>query len=278
MAEEVPIKSRIGRKATVFLGGGRITSALVAGLRLAGYGEPIVVHDRNAGKLRRLRQQFGVEVARELRAAVERTEMLIIAVRPVSVAALLEEVARCGAASRLRIAVSLAAGVPLRGLRTRLGRNVHWIRAMPSPVCRIGRGLTALTFDRKVTTAERKRVQQFFQHVGAVVEIPESRFDVFTAAYSPSHGYHALSVLAKVAEDAGLDGETALTAAAHALADGTIYWRESEESLADLLEEAATPGGTAAATMAAMDRAKYARVVRRGVAAGIRQARQNAKG
>ena len=42
-------------KATVFLGGGRITGALVAGLRLAGYAGEIVVYDRNPEKLRALR-------------------------------------------------------------------------------------------------------------------------------------------------------------------------------------------------------------------------------
>ena len=42
-------------KAIVFLGGGRITTALVAGLRLSGYDKPIVVYDRNAHKLRTIR-------------------------------------------------------------------------------------------------------------------------------------------------------------------------------------------------------------------------------
>ena len=45
------------KNAIVFLGGGRITGALLAGLRLAGYGRPIVVHDRHARKLRQLRAQ-----------------------------------------------------------------------------------------------------------------------------------------------------------------------------------------------------------------------------
>ena len=58
-------------KATVFLGGGRITSALVAGLRLAGYREPIVVHDRNPDKLKRSRRKCGVIVEPDLRRAVE---------------------------------------------------------------------------------------------------------------------------------------------------------------------------------------------------------------
>jgi pyrroline-5-carboxylate reductase len=101
--------------------------------------------------------------------------------------------------------------------------------------------------------------------------------DAITATHSPTHGYHALATLAKAAQNMGLDRKTALIAAAHALSDGIAYWRESELQLDQLLHEAATPGGIAAATIAAMDRAGYARVVRKGLAAGIAQARRNAK-
>ena len=148
---------------------------------------------------------------------------------------------------------------------------------MPSPVCRVGRGLTALSFDRDVTKREHRHVREFFERVGAVLEIPESQFDGFTAAYSSSHGYHALATLAKAAQAAGLDRTTALTAAAHALSDGILYWRESGKALTELLHEAATPGGIAAATMSAMDASGYERVVKNGIRAGIQQARLNAR-
>jgi len=67
----------------------------------------------------------------------------------------------------------------------------------------------------------------FFSHVGPVFEILESKFDAFTVTYSSSHGYHALAALADAAEKLGLDHKTALTAAAHAIADGILAWRES---------------------------------------------------
>src|SRR6266571_1201161 len=258
--------------ATVFLGGGRITSALVAGLRLAGSKASLVVYDRNPEKLRALRRESTVEIARDLKSAMLRAEMLIVAVRPASVAGMLDEIEACGVRAP-KLCVSLAAGVPLRKLHERLGPAAHWVRAMPSPVCRIARGLTALSFDRRFTNSECRRVRAFFERVGTVVEVPESRFDAFTAVYSSSHGYHALATLAKAARDAGLDRATALTAAAHALSDGILYWRESGKDLADLLHEAATPGGIAAATMSAMDASGYARVVKRGIQAGIQQAR-----
>ena len=62
-------------KAVVFLGGGRITSALAAGLRLGGYTREIVVYDRNPEKLRALRSESRIEIAQDLKRAVERAEM-----------------------------------------------------------------------------------------------------------------------------------------------------------------------------------------------------------
>jgi pyrroline-5-carboxylate reductase len=264
---------KAARKNTVvFLGGGRITGALLAGLRLANYDRPIVVHDRHPQKLRQLRTHYGVKVEPDLHRAAEQAHLLIIAVRPDSVRELLQQIGQ----ARPAIAVSLAAGVPLKNLRTWMGRPVSWARAMPSPVARSGHGLTALTFDRDFPAASRREVRSFFAHMGQVFEIPESKFDAFTVTYSSSHGYHALAALAGAAEKLGLDRKTALTAAAHALADGILAWRESNISLDALLHEAATPGGIAAATLAAMEKSGHKRVVEKGLQAGINRAKKNA--
>jgi len=106
-------------KATVFLGGGRITGALIAGLRLAGHDGRIVVHDHNSGKLRALRREFRIEAA-DLKSAVAQADVLIVAVRPLAVADLLNEVARSGIIRKPILAISLAAGIPIKKLRARL--------------------------------------------------------------------------------------------------------------------------------------------------------------
>jgi pyrroline-5-carboxylate reductase len=249
-------------KATVFLGGGRITSALVAGLRLAKYRLPLVVYDRHPEKLRRLKREFNVSTEHDLARAVSQANLLIVAVRPRDVANLLNDTAKCDWAAGPRLVVSLAAGIPLQKLRSRGSSATRWGRAMPSPVCRIARGLTAVTFEENVAMRQRKQVRDFFGCLGSV----------------PSHGYHALATLARSAQAAGLDRKAALTAAAHAIAGGIFYWQESGQTLDELLREAATPGGTAAATMAAMNRAGYERVVAKGLWTGIKQARINARG
>jgi pyrroline-5-carboxylate reductase len=260
-------------KATVFLGGGRITSALVAGLRLAKYDHPIVVHDRNPRKLRQLKKQYRVTVEPNLHRAVQQAGLLILAVRPDSVSELLQQMEINGPLT----AISLAAGIPFSKLRARLGPPVRWARAMPSPVCRTAHGLTALTFERSFSRTTKREVRDLFEQVGTVLEIPESQFDAFTVTYSSSHGYHALAALATSAQKLGLNRKTALIAAAHALADGILSWREGKIPLARLLHEATTPGGIAAAVMNEMDSSGYNRIIEQGLRAGLARARKNAK-
>ena len=164
-------------KTAVFLGGGRITGALLAGLRLAGYEQPIVVYDRHPEKLRRLHREYGVTVERVLRRAIEQADLLIIAVRPDAVRDLLQQI-KASAPGRINpgktnpaIVISLAAGIPLASLRGWLskpldkppGKPMNWARAMPSPVARSGHGLTALTFGRDFSRCRATRCAQFLR-------------------------------------------------------------------------------------------------------------------
>jgi len=261
-------------KAIVFLGGGRITTALIAGLQLAKYRRLILVYDRHPAKLRRLKTVYGVAIEHDLHRAVAQARLLIIAVRPGSMAGLLRAI---GKLDRPLAAVSLAAGMPLANLRASLGRGVRWARAMPSPLCRSRRGLTAMAFDRGFPPLARQEVKRIFSKVGLTLEIPERKMDAFTVTYSASHGYHVLATLIAAAEQIGLDRRTATTAATHALADAMTTSRTGHNSLEALLDEAATPGGTAAAVMDAMDRQGYARAVSQGLRAGVKHARKIAK-
>jgi len=261
-------------KAIVFVGGGRITSALLAGLRLANFRGPLLVYDHHPEKLRRLGKLYRIKAEQSLPRALLQARILIIAVRPASVSHLLREIR---VINRPLVAISLAAGIPLANLQKRLPAPVRWARAMPSPACRAGRGLTALAFAHDFPAAAKREIRNLFGLVGPVLEISERKLDAFTVTYSCSHGYHALSTLSAAAEELGLDRKTAVIAAAHALADGIMAWRDSKVSLQALVREAATPGGIAAGVMGAMDRAGYKKVVMRGLEAGLSRTRENSK-
>ena len=140
-------------KATVFLGGGRITSALIAGLRLAGYDRPLVVHDRNPGKLRDLKRRYEVEVQSKIEKAVVEADRIIVAVRPDSVRELLGELQGLEVPA---IGISLAAGVPLSQLK-QLVPSMRWARAMPSPVLAVATDSLLLFLNRNFRSGSGKR-------------------------------------------------------------------------------------------------------------------------
>ena len=263
-------------KATVFLGGGRITAALLAGLHLAKYSVPVIVHDRNPHKLRALKKEFGVGSEPDLLRAADQAKLLFVAVRPSDVPAVLANLRVLPRKANL-VACSLAAGISVKNLQQMLGPPVRWARAMPSPVARFGHGLTAVTFPARVPQSVKGLVRNFFEQVGEVVEVPERQFDAFTVTYSASHGYHALATLARAARDLGLQESIARVAAAHALGDSIVAWRDDRASLHALLQEAATPGGIAASVMHAMDQAGYQRIISRGLKAGVVRAQKNAR-
>ncbi len=260
-------------KPIVFLGAGRITSALVEGLRASGYRGQMVVHDRNPAKMSTLQRRFGAVAEDSLTRAVQKAGVLVLSVRPPDVAPLLRSI---GEIAGTTIGISLAAGIPLKKLRGSLGSGLMWARVMPSPVCRSGRGLTAVSFDARMPAHSRQIVRSLFARVGEVLEVPERQFDAFTVTYSSSHGYHALSVLAEAAVKLGLNRKAALAAAAHALEGGIRHWREGQQSLASLIHEAATPGGIAATVMQTAGRAGYARIVEKALRAGWKRAQANA--
>ena len=259
--------------ATVFLGGGRITSALIAGLRLAGYDRPLVVHDRNPHKLRDLKRRYGVEC------------------RPGSTRPWLRQTGSsslCGPILFARCWVNCRTFHSHRSaLALRPGSHSHRSNVWPLPC--VGRGrcqarCAAVATDSLASFSNRhfhsdngERSNSSSARPGTVVEVPENQFDVFTVTYSSSHGYHALAALARAAQDLGLDRNIAMTAAAHALADGIQYFRDSKSSLPELLQEATTPGGIAGTVMATMESGGYGKTVKRGLQAGLARARKNSR-
>jgi pyrroline-5-carboxylate reductase len=274
-------KKSVRSPTIVFLGGGGLTQALVAGWAYHAARAPqrtraqfqLIVHDRHPNKLRTVRR-CGAKTESNLQRAVDAADILLIAVRPDSVAGLLASLDLRG---RSLLVVSLAAGIPMERLRRELGPPVKWARAMPSPACRAGHGLTALAFGAELKPSERETIRTFFAALGTVIEVPEESFDVFMVTYAPIHGYHALAALTAAATRLGLDPAVASTAAAHALADGIVALRASRTSLDAVLKQAATPGGISVAMAASMDRSGYSAVIERALQAGIDRAKSISK-
>src|SRR5205085_6731033 len=98
---------------------------------------------RHADRAEALAHQLGICVSTDNRAAARDADVILVAVKPVQVGEVLDQI-RSEITPRTLI-VSTAASVPIRFIEQHLPDGVPVVRAMPNTPCAIGCGMTGLS-------------------------------------------------------------------------------------------------------------------------------------
>jgi pyrroline-5-carboxylate reductase len=132
-------------KRVGFLGAGNMGEAMIKGLLQAGLVPPetICATDVRAERLDQIARQYGVRAVAGNSALVSESDVVILAVKPQIMGAVLKEVAP--AVDGRKLFISIAAGVATRTLREHLGNKpVRLIRVMPNTPALVLEGVTAI--------------------------------------------------------------------------------------------------------------------------------------
>lgn len=234
----------------VFIGGGHMTRALVAGLCKHG-GHDITVIDRNVAKRDELRQSFSVAVAADAAAVnMQTAEMIVLAVRPAQIKQVCTELAAMHKPAAL--VVSIAAGLRVVTLTEWLGgdardvRDVRLVRAMPNTPAQAGDGMTAC-YAAKASTADRNAAEMLFTAVGKVFWVgDDALMDVATAVSGsgPAYVYYFVEAMEAAAAEMGLPPAVIKTAVLQTVRGAVAVLEQDGRSAADLRAAVAREGGT----------------------------------
>lgn len=271
-----------------FIGTGNMANAIVRGMVGSGGfpADEVVVYDRNADKRELLGSDLGVRVVGSADELVEVSDVVVVAVKPQGISALLTGLAE-QVADRRRVVVSIAAGTPLERLESFLetastpGSQAPVVRVMPNVNAMIGAGMSAVTGNAAATAEDVATVVAIFQAVGEVVEIPEAQFSTYTAiaGSSPAFTYLFIDALSRAAVAGGMPKAQATQIAAQAVLGSAKMVRESEKSPWDLIDTVCSPGGTTVAGLLALEDRGFLSTVAHGVKATIdRDKEMNAGG
>src|SRR5437899_4217438 len=154
-----------------FVGAGNMASALIRGLLRAGQhgASDLWVSDPVDAQLRRLKRAHKIEVTRDNRELVRRSQTIILAVKPQVMAAVLDEVRP--EVNPRKLFVSIAAGFPLRRLEAGLGGQARVVRVMPNTPALVGRGISVAVPAAKATRADLKPTLKPCKALGQAVSI-----------------------------------------------------------------------------------------------------------
>ncbi len=254
MSMEPPAPIRIG-----FLGAGQMATALAKGWATAGLLD--LTHSLASDPYPAAREKFqattGIRATNSNAEVIAAVDVLVLAVKPQMMNAVLPEAAATISAKHL--VVSIAAGITLKQLAEWIGTDTRLVRVMPNTPCLVGASATGYSVGPKATAADGELVGRLFRSVGNAFAVPENLLDAVTglSGSGPAYVYVMIEALADGGVRVGLPRDIALSLAAQTVYGAAKMVIETGSHPAALKDAVASPGGTTIAALHALERAGF---------------------
>ena len=242
-------------KTVGFLGAGAMAEALAKGLVESGLVPPASIHasDVRRDRLEQLEQQYGIRTAPSNVDLVKAADLVILAVKPQTMNAVLDEIA--SAVSRRVLVISIAAGVSTARLRERLGAQARLIRVMPNTPALVLEGATGIARSAGLEPGDLETAQEIFNAIGTSVVLDEEALDAVTGLSGSGPAYVAIVIeaLADGGVRMGLDRATAMTLATQTVIGSARLLAQTGLHPGALKDMVSSPGGTTIAGISALE-------------------------
>lgn len=237
-------------KKISIIGTGNMGEALVSGLVASGLCNPadIVCTDIREDQLESLRKKYNVVTMTNNTEAVKAGEIVIYAVKPQIIAAVLRETA--SALDMSKLIVSIAAGVPLVAIESCLNKKLRLIRVMPNIAAFVQESATVIAAGENATENDIKLAMAIFDSMGKTIFIKENiLMDAITglSGSGPAYIFLIVEALADAGVKVGLSRQDALFLSTQTVLGAAKLLLETREHPGRLRDMVTSPGGTAIA-------------------------------
>jgi len=261
-----------------FLGFGNMGSAILQGLISTGTLPPdkALIFDV-AEERREAAGKMNVKSADSPEALAGAADILLLAVKPQSMAEALEQV-KPGLKPDALV-ISIAAGISSGYIRERLGQNVRVVRVMPNTPALVKTGAAGIAMAENCTEADKAAAAAIFGAIGIAEFVPETLMDAVTAlsGSGPAYFFFMVESLVQAAQAHGLEAREAANLAAQTLLGAGRLLVESGEAPSVLRERVTSKGGTTAAALEAFRAGGFEKVISAGVDAAVARSKELGK-
>jgi pyrroline-5-carboxylate reductase len=262
-----------------FLGAGRMASALARGWIAAGLttAERVLASDPSAEAREAFAGGGPLRAVSANSEVVAHGDLLVLAVKPQSMKALLDEIRPL--LTERHLIVSIAAGVSLRQLADGIGAR-RLVRVMPNTPCLVGASASAYTPGEGATAEDTALVERLLKAVGVAFRVPENLLDAVTglSGSGPAFVYLMIEALSDGGVRVGLPRDAATALAAQTVFGAAKMVLETGSHPGVLKDQVASPGGTTIAGLHALERGGVRGAIMDAVEAATRRATELGKG
>ncbi len=245
--------------AVGFLGAGQMATALAKGWKSAGLLDVArcCAADPYAAGREAFTASTGISCLARNVDVVDACAVIVLAVKPQVMPAVLEEIRSAITANHL--VISIAAGVKLSQLADGLGESARIVRVMPNTPALVGMSATAFAANSNATAADIELVTRLFTAIGVAFPIAEKLLDAVTglSGSGPAYVYVMIEGLADGGVLAGLPRDVALRLAAQTVLGSAQMVLTTGRHPGELKDAVASPGGTTIAGLHALEQAGF---------------------
>ena len=236
------------------IGGGRIGEALLSGLLSSGWSD-IVVTSRRADRVAELHERHNVEATTSNPDAVRGAAIVVVAVKPQDIDALLEEIGPL--LSTEQTVLSVAAAIPTKRIEARIADGVPVVRAMPNAPSVVHEGMAGISAGAHANDTHLAQAEEVLSHLGRVVRVQEDAMDAITAVSGSGPAYFALLAEAMIEAGIllGLSREISTTLVVQTMLGTAKQLRDEKMHPVELRESVTSPGGTTIAAIRELEQA-----------------------
>ncbi|MGC4019479.1 MAG: pyrroline-5-carboxylate reductase [Muricomes sp.] len=239
-----------------FIGTGNMAGAIMGGIIKEGVFKPeeMIGSDIFAPGREKAQAQYGINVTADNREVVEKSEVIILSVKPQFYADTIAGIKDLMTDDKMII--TIAPGKTLAWLEEQFGKKVKIIRTMPNTPAMVGEGMTAMCPNDAVKEDDLKHATKILSSFGKVEVVSEHLMDVVVSVSgsAPAYVFMFIEAMADAAVADGMPRPQAYKFAAQAVYGSAKMVLETGKHPAELKDMVCSPAGTTIEAVRVLER------------------------
>jgi pyrroline-5-carboxylate reductase len=259
-----------------FIGGGNMGEAMLSAIlgRKLSLPRSISVSDISEARRQYLEQKYGVAVTGDNRQAINKGDVVVLAIKPQNLAEVMAELN--GQLKPAQLVLSIVAGAKINTLCRGLNHSCV-VRAMPNTPAQIGEGMSVWTATVEVTEQQKGWAGSILGAMGKEIYVDDEKYlDMATAVSGsgPAYVFLFVEALVDAARHIGLPRDMAQELVLETLLGSGHFLQKSGKEPSELRRMVTSPGGTTAEALLQLERGEFTELVRQAVEAAYNKAKR----
>ena len=249
-------------KSFAVIGVGNMARAIVAGIVSADINiSRFYLYDKFSQVYQSFENNEKFFVKDSVASAVEDADCVLISVKPQNYAEVLSEIKMARDFDK-KLYISIGAGITSESVSNDLcGAKV--IRVLPNLPMTIGKGVSVICKNEKVSVDDFNFVNDVFSSSGSTLIIDEKDMNAIigVTSSSPAYVFKFIDAICKGAEAQGLDGKKLIDIVCDVVIGSALLLKQSVDSPTELISKVASKGGTTEQALIKLNEGDFDKVI-----------------